>query len=215
MNSVLIHGGKTIAVIASGFNKIDPEENKYLYNQILESGGCIVTEYSEDTKSDSKYFSTRNRLISGLALGTLVIEANYRSGTGITARYCLEQERKLFCIPNSIGSKNSIGTNNLLKKGAHLVTCVKDIIDELGPIENKIKPEINITPNILNEKELKLNKEELEIYNNLKKSPKVVDEIVRCTGLEISKINVILSILEIEDYIVKLSNNKYMVINNE
>ena len=94
-------GGKTIAVIANGFNHIFPEENKDLYEKILESNGCVITEYSADVEARSEFFPIRNRLISGLALGTLVIEASYRSGTGITARYCKEQNRKLFCIPNS------------------------------------------------------------------------------------------------------------------
>ena len=130
------NGGKTIAVMGSGFNNIYPEENKDLYHNILKSNGCIITEYCSDEKANSKNFPIRNRLISGLSIATLVIEANYRSGTSITAKFCIQQNKKLFCIPNSLESKNSVGVNNLIKNGAKLVTCADDIINEFEYIEN-------------------------------------------------------------------------------
>ena len=138
-----------------------------------------------------------------MTLGTLVIEASYRSGTSITARYCIEQNRKLFCIPNSIGNKNSKGVNNLIKKGGILVTSTEDIIKEIGKIEDKVKME------------KKLSNLELKIYNILLDKPRSVDEISNITKVNVSKINTILSMLEIEDYILKISNNKYVVKNNE
>ena len=208
-------GGKTIAIIASGFNNIYPDENRYLYEKILKSNGCIISEYSPKTEINMKRFPIRNRLISGISIGTLVIEASYRSGTGITARLCIEQNRKLFCIPNSIGNKNSIGVNELIKKGAILVTSTEDIIKEIGKIENKVKIEkIRIEGNSSMVKK-NLSNLELKIYNFLVEKPKSADEISNITKLEVSKINAILSMLEIEDYILKLSNNKYMVKNNE
>lgn len=211
-------GGKTIAIIASGFNNIYPEENKSLYKKILEANGCIITEYSPETKIDNKNFPIRNRLISGLCVGTLVIEAGYRSGTGITARLCKEQNRKLFCIPNSLESKNSFGVNNLIKKGAILVTSTEDIVKEVGKLKNKVKIEktnkIELKENI-SKIENNLTKLELKIYKFLKEKPRSIDEIANVTKLDISKINEIISILEIEDYILKLSNNKYTVKNNE
>lgn len=208
-------GGKTIAVIACGFNKMFPKENKNLYEKIVQSNGCVISEYSQNIEAQSKYFPTRNRLISGLALGTLIIEANYRSGTSITARYCIEQNRKLFCIPNSIESKNAIGTNNLIKKGANLVTDVKDITKIIGDIQNKVKIKKVKLKEDMSEKEKKLSGKELKIYKILKERPRFSDELVNYSKLNISEINEILSILEIEDYIVKISNNKYMVKNNE
>lgn len=202
-------GGKTVAVIASGFNHIFPEENKLLYEKILKTGGCVITEYSPDIEAKKEYFPTRNRLISGLSLGTLVIEASYRSGTSITARYCIEQNRKLFCIPNSIESKNAIGTNNLIKKGANLVTDIEDIMQIIGKINDKVQ----IEKDSINENEENniLSGKELIIYDKLKDKPKFADEIAIVTGFSITEVNIILSILEIEDYIIKLSNNMYKV----
>lgn len=211
----IISGGKTIAVIACGFNKL--EVNKELYKRILKSNGCVITEYSSEVQTISKNFPVRNRLISGLALGTLVVEANYRSGTGITARLCLEQNRKLFCIPNSLESKNSIGVNNLIKKGAHLVTSIDDILKEIGKAENKVELEKNkfIRKKYETEKLIKIEKElsktEFKIYKILMRKQLDSDELSNILNLNISEVNAILSKLEIEDYIVKLSSNKYKV----
>ena len=202
-------GGKTVAVLGCGFKHIYPEENENLYKKIINSGGCVITEYSEDVEARKEFFPIRNRLISGLALGTLVIEAHYRSGSTITARYCIEQNRKLFCIPSSIDNKNSSVTNNLIKKGANLVTNVQDILYTLGTIQNKITKEKAKYENKL------LSKKELEIYNLLKKKPKTADEIVINTKLLISEVNVLLSGLELEGFIIKLDNNRYKVSNNE
>lgn len=232
-------GGKTVAVIATGFNNIYPDENIDLYEHILESGGCIVSEYEPNKTIDKKNFALRNRIISGLSLATLVIESSYRSGANITARYCLEQNRPLFCVPKELESKNSIGIYNLLKKGAYLVTKNDDITNLIGKIENKIVNDKNVVKTvnlekrkkgkktiikskknpkdkqILNKKEKMLTSEELKIYKLIKQSPKFPDEISNYTGLDISKINIIISILELNDYIYKNDKNKYMVINNE
>ena len=202
-------GGKTIAVIASGFNYIYPEENKKLYEKILRTGGCIITEYPPDIEAKKEYFPTRNRIISGLSLGTLVIEASFRSGTSITAKYCMQQNRKLFCIPNSIESKNAMGTNNLIKKGANLVTKVEDITQVIGEISDKVQVEnVDIKEN---EENNNLSGKELLIYKNVKDKPKSADELAIVTGFSITDVNIILSMLEIENYIVKSSTNMYKV----
>ena len=120
--------GKTIAVIASGFNNIYPEENKKLYEEIIEDGGCVVTEWEPDTRVEMYRFPKRNRIISGLSLGTLVIEARYRSGSEITAHYAMKQNREVFAIPGNIDSLLSKGTNNLINQGANLVTSPQESI---------------------------------------------------------------------------------------
>ena len=125
-------GGKTIAVLGSGFNYIYPKQNKELFNLIIQTGGAIVSEYPPNTQMEKKNFPKRNRIISGLCLATLVVEAAYRSGTSITANLAIKQKRKLYCLPNSIGNKNSYGTLNLLKSGAKLVTNAMEIIEDLG-----------------------------------------------------------------------------------
>lgn len=98
--------GKTIAVLPSGFNNIYPKENKELYQQILEQGGCIVSEYREHEKVNMQNFSQRNRLIAGLSQGVLVVEAKYRSGSSITAKHAKLQHKPVFCLPREIEDKN-------------------------------------------------------------------------------------------------------------
>ena len=97
--TALKYGGKTIAVLPSGFNNIFPKENMELYKQILNSNNTAVTEYASNTKANSKRFLERNRIVSGLSLAVLVVEAAYRSGTSVTARIALSQGKKVFCIP--------------------------------------------------------------------------------------------------------------------
>ena len=128
----LENGGKTIAVIGSGLNKIYPKENIGLFKDIINCGGCVISEHEPNQEADKIFFPARNRIVSGLSLGTVVIEATYRSGTSITANFALKQGRKLFCLPNMIGHKNSAGTLNLIKKGAMMVTKTDEIISELS-----------------------------------------------------------------------------------
>ncbi len=134
------NGGKTIAVLGCGFDNIYPEENIKLYELIIKSGGAVISEYAPCTKMQKKNFPYRNRIVSGLSVGTLVVEATHRSGTTITANNTWEQGKKVFCIPNCIDNKNSSGIINLLKKGAILVTKPEDILKEIiyENKENKI-----------------------------------------------------------------------------
>lgn len=123
--------GKTIAVLGGGLDKIYPKQNIELARKIVRSGGCIISEYSLGTKPEKLNFPQRNRVISGLSCGVVVVEASEKSGALITADYALEQGREVFAIPGSILSLTSNGTNNLIKQGAKLVTNYNDIIEEL------------------------------------------------------------------------------------
>ncbi len=123
-------GGQTLAVLGSGINMVYPPENRPLYEQIC-SQGAILSEFSLHTKPDRWNFPRRNRIISGLALGTLVIEAAANSGSLHTARHALDQGREVFAVPGRIDDPNSRGTNGLIKKGAKLVETIDDILDEL------------------------------------------------------------------------------------
>lgn len=120
--------GKTVAVLGSGFAHIYPEENKNLCKEIIKTGGAIITEYEKEMKPLKMNFPIRNRIISGLSNGVLVVEAKQRSGTLITVDYALEQGKDVFVIPGSIYSKTSDGTNFLIKEGAIPVTSYKDIL---------------------------------------------------------------------------------------
>ena len=128
--------GKTIAVVGCGFDYIYPEENKELFCSILTNGGCIISEYEPNEPIDMRNFPKRNRIISGLSDGVLVVEAGYKSGSGITGRLALEQNKKVFCLPRNIGESKGIGTNELIQKGAKLVIKPQDILQEFG-VKNK------------------------------------------------------------------------------
>ena len=108
--------GRTIAVIGSGFEHIYPNENKKLFNQILQNDGCIISEYSPDTPVNMLNFPLRNRIIAGLSLGVLVTEARFRSGSSITARDAFAQNKPVFCLPNKLGETTGVGPNNLIKR---------------------------------------------------------------------------------------------------
>lgn len=123
--------GQTIAVLGSGFAHIYPKENKGLCKEIIQKGGAIITEYEPQAKPEKMHFPARNRIISGLSNGVLVVEAKEKSGTLITVDHALEQGKDVFIIPGNITSDNSYGTNDLIKQGAKVVTKVEDILEEL------------------------------------------------------------------------------------
>jgi len=129
--TALKNKGKTIAVLGSGLNKIFPYNNRKLAQEITKHG-ALITEYPLESPPLKHYFPWRNRIISGLCSAIIVIEAPERSGALITARFALEQNREVFAIPGSIFNKNSIGTNNLIKQGAKLVSKIEDILEELN-----------------------------------------------------------------------------------
>lgn len=122
--------GKTIAVLGNSLDTIYPSENKQLAQKIIETGGAIVSEYIIGTKIEKMNFPARNRIISGLSDGIIVVEAKKKSGTMITVDFGLEQGKNIFAVPGNITNRNAEGTNELIKQGAKLITNVEDILEE-------------------------------------------------------------------------------------
>lgn len=200
--------GDTIAVLPCGFNNIYPKKNIKLYEKILKNKGLILTEYEEHEKATSEKFLQRNRIISGLAIGTLVIEGGYRSGTSVTANIAKKQGKNVFCIPSSLENKKGITPNKLIKEGAFLVTEVKDIISKY--------PELNLKKREYTEKIEKTKKEKTikdeyqNIYNALdEENITHINEIVKKLRLDINEISYKLTMLELEDKIVSLPGNNF------
>lgn len=162
--------GATLAVIGTGINRMYPASNKNLALQILEQNGLIITEFPLNTSPSPENFPRRNRLISGLSLGILVVEATIDSGSLITAKLAAEQGREVFAIPGSIHSPLSKGCHKLIRQGAKLVETANDILEEL-----RFKPYV---PNIKKvEPELVIKKENIEnIENNIEKTEKIEND---------------------------------------
>ena len=194
--------GKTIAVLGSGFNNIFPEENEELFHEILQEGGCIISEHEPNAEPNNKYFPIRNRIISGLSNGVLVVEAKSRSGSGITARLAKEQNKEVYCIPSNIDSKNAVGTGRLIKQGAKLVLSPQDILTDLGieVEESKITEEIKI----------EVDKQYKAVYEVLTKLPMNVNEICKITRKNIIEVNTTLTMLELQGFIKQVGANEFI-----
>jgi len=207
--SAIKYGGRTIAVIGSGLDICYPPENRELFEEISKNG-YVLSEYQLGTKPESNNFPKRNRIISGLSLGVLVIQANIKSGALITAQYALEQNREVFAIPANINNKKSSGCNQLIKNGAKLVDNIDDIISEIKQfqgINTKIKPLKN-NPNLVN-----LSKNEKVIVSLLKDKRLHIDELQIVSNLSSSDIFPIILDLEMQEIIRVLPGNYYELSN--
>ena len=206
-NACIDNGGKTIAVLGSGFKNIYPKENEKLFYKILDNGGLVISEYPINVPVQKKNFPLRNRIISGLADAVLVIEATYRSGTSITARYAKEQNKNVFCIPNSIGNKNSRGGIELLKKGAILITNAYEIMKQMNfEVISKGNNRQDFEKSIYK----KLSNNQKEIFVQLKKYDAMnIEELKSKINLDICEINQNITIMELEDIIEDIGMGKY------
>lgn len=202
----LMTEGRTIAVLGNGIDSIYPKANKILSEKI-QNNGAVITEYPLGVQPLPYNFPMRNRIISGLSLGVLVVEASENSGSLITAQIALEQGREVFAIPGNINSIYSRGTNLLIKDGAKLVTDIDDIIEEITLLKDRVKAKRVKEISCLN-----LGKDEIKIVECIKEYPKHCDEISYKTGFNIKKVNSILTILELKG-IVKQLPGKFFIIN--
>jgi DNA processing protein len=194
-------GGRTIAVLGSGPDVPYPPENKTLLEKIAGSGS-VISEFPPGTPPDKENFPRRNRLISGLSFGVLVIEASADSGALITARYALEQGREVFAVPGNITSPNSEGTNELIKRGALLTRKAEDIVEELAPV---LKGFIRARDKI----KIEITNEEKGICGLLSGEPKQIDIISRESGLPPSKALGILLGLELKGAVKQITGKRF------
>lgn len=192
---------RTIAVLGTGLDEksIYPQTNLDLSRKIISCGGCLISELPEGTSGSKFSFPRRNRIISGMSLAVLVVEAKEKSGSLITADYAIKQNKKLFAVPGPIYSSNSSGPNKLIKNGAKLITGAADVLDELGlPREETIQNEIKAE-----------GPEEKLIMDALKDEPLHVDKIIGKTKLNASAVATCLALMEISDKVQSLGGNTY------
>ena len=189
--SVLGENGATIAVLGCGVDVVYPYSNKELYNKIIEKGGMIISEYLPGTKPVQFNFPQRNRIISGLSMGTVVVEASKKSGSLITARMAAEQGRDVFAVPGNITQQSFVGCNQLLQDGAKLVTNAQDVLSELLPM---YKPEMRKEQTV----KINLNDAEKNIIKAINCGYNTVNDISKYLKVPINLVNSNLTMLEIK-----------------
>jgi DNA processing protein len=197
----VLGGGKTIAVLGCGVDICYPAENKNLRADII-NNGCVISEYPPETKPLPAFFPARNRIISGLSHGVIVVEAGKKSGTLITVDQALDQGREVFAVPGSVSSKLSEGTNQLIKDGAIFVSDYTDVLSALGiNFENEIKKQ---------NKKIILAPDEKQVYDNLNFDPVSIDMLMELTGFAPGKTLLICTQLEIKGLAKKLPGSRFI-----
>lgn len=202
----MMSGGKTIGVLGSSVDNVLPKCNRPLADEILSKGGLIVSEYNVDTIVTPGNFPSRNRIISGLSDGIIVVEAGQKSGALITADFGLDQGRNVFAVPGNINSDMSKGCHKIIKEGAKLIENIDDILNEydnnsFNYYKNSIEYDIS-----------GLSNEELKIIEAIKKQGVLqIDEICDNTGIEIKIVNTIINDLLLRDLVVEMNNKTYSI----
>ncbi len=194
--------GRTIAVLGCGVDVVYPRENRQLSQAIVENG-ALISEFALGTRPESSHFPRRNRIISGLSLGVLVVEGRQQSGALITANYALEQGREVLAVPGSILHKNSAGPNYLLQNGAKLVTGVDDILEELNltMVTHHVEARAIIPDNEI----------EATLLEHLSAEPVHVDELGQATGLSASDIASTLTMMELKGMVRQVGGMNYII----
>lgn len=201
--SALESNGKTIGVLGTSFDNIYPRSNQTFLGEMISSGNLVISEYPLNKRTLPYHFVQRNRLISGIGQGLVVVEAGEKSGTLTTVDFALEQGRNVFSVPGNIDSRNSVGTNNLIKLGAKPITEVEDILEDYSEFSFIKK---------FDDKELFLgfSDNEKRVLETLKfKGVQNIEKIAFFTNIKIKDIIGILNILEIKGVVKELGNGMY------
>lgn len=201
-----LENGRTIAVLGSGLAHIYPASNTRLATQICEQGGSLMSEYPLTTPPSKWTFPQRNRIISGLSRGVIVVEAPQRSGALITARLAMEQGREVFAIPGNATSTASVGTNALINDGAKLVTCVDDVVSEFPDLAALTKPSAKTQQ----QRETTLSPEERRVYDLIGLEPLHIDDIISRVGISPTQAAQILLMLQLQGLIEQVEGRRYI-----
>lgn len=203
-------GGRTLAVLGSGVLDVYPPEHRQLASEIAERG-AVLGENPPRSPPLAGAFPQRNRIITGLSLGLIVIEASDRSGALISARHAMEQGREVFAMPGRVDSRMSKGCHRLIRDGAKLVETIDDVLEELGPLatptpvsnENEAKP-------IRHPAELQLNEPETAVLAAIQDDPLSIDEVTVACGLQVHNVLATISVLEMKRLIRRVGGNRVM-----
>jgi DNA processing protein len=197
----LDNGLKTIGIIGGGLDNLYPTSNKTMFEEIINGRGAVMTEYYHSFEPLPFRFPQRNRIVSGLSYGTLVVEAALQSGALITANLTLEQGRELMCIPGIITNPNTEGIYKLLKNGATLVTCAQDILEALNwEIKSAEQLKMDLS---------ELNADEQKVVEFLEIEEKGFDEILNQTGINTNDLLILLTTLELKGIIKQTAGDRY------
>ncbi|WP_020558304.1 DNA-processing protein DprA [Thiofilum flexile] len=222
--AALDSGGTTIAVVATGLDMVYPSQNRKLAEQISQAG-LIISEYPIGTKPLPQHFPRRNRIISGLSVGTLVVEAALKSGSLVTAKHAMEQGREVFAIPGSIHNPMARGCHQLIRQGAKLVETAQDILEEIAPqlapyLQDGNTPQAQTSssrphapkPNkqAIFEVNWDMDEEHKRILSALGSEPLPIDQIILNTGLTADVVSSILLMLELQGFVVACGGGHYM-----
>ena len=201
-------GGPTVAVLGCGLDRIYPPKNTRLYHDIAENG-AVLSEFPLATKPESHHFPMRNRIISGISSGVVVVEATKRSGSLITARLALEQNREVFAVPGSIQSFASKGTHGLIKQGAKLVESVEDVLEELPPTESSFCSQTFLAKT---ENTPDLTDEETRVVAAMSAYPITADKLIQELKISSSRMMACLFSLEIKGIVSQFPGNRFALI---
>jgi DNA processing protein len=196
-------GGRTIAVLGSGLDRIYPPENRHLAEQI-KANGALISEYSPGTPPEASNFPQRNRLISGLSLAVIVIEAGHKSGALITAGFAADQGREVFAVPGNITSPGSKGTNRLIQNGAYPLLSAEQVLEtlELGMVAEHRSARVTLPSDAV----------EAQLFETLGQEPLHIDEITNRTEIPVEKVTATLALMELKGMVRQVGGMQYVAL---
>lgn len=199
--ATIASGGVTVAVLGSGLDRasVYPGHHRHLADQIIDSGGAVMTEYPPGSLPTKYHFPARNRIIAGLSIGVLVVEAKEGSGSLITARFALDEGREVFAVPGSITNPTSQGPHELIKLGATLTTCAEDILQALHLSSNEPAKTLPV-----------LEGAEAVIYSKLSREPQHIDDLAEMVALDISTLTGTLALMELKGLVKNIGSMRFV-----